>query len=304
MFDILRFCEDNEIDYSTTGKNVSEGWVNVQCPFCNDPSQHLGFDTETSKIFCWRCGGKKLTDFLIWTLKIEHTSPYGIPLPEIIKKYQTDKSENEIPFFEREEKQQKEIQLPIGSYQPSTNRNWNNFEGYGSYLKHRGFDTNEIIWDWFIYFGGPIGQFKHRIIIPIYHNNILVSYTGRDITGKQEPKYLTLYGSNIKDYLYGYSYCKDSVIVVEGCLDAWRIGRGKAVATFGTQCSIAQLRLLKKFKKVGVLFDKDAQDQAIKIVNHLILLRVEAYILPLALGAKDPAEMTTEQAGMIVKNFF
>tara|TARA_R100001530_G_C4315145_1_gene154122 strand:- start:791 stop:1699 length:909 start_codon:yes stop_codon:yes gene_type:complete len=302
MFDLIRFCEDEGIEYKTEGKNVTEGWVNINCPFCDDPSEHLGYDPTTGKFNCWKCGGHGLWDL------IGMVFPDGIrydkkKIMATIKKYQTDEVEVEKPV-RRNRTEPEEVEMPVGSFQPHHSINHPSNK-YKLYLKNRGFDFRSIMSNWNIYVGGLVGEFKWRIIAPIYHKHTLVSYVGRAIL-KQEPKYLNMHGTNLKDYLYGYDHCQDTVIVVEGITDVWRMGRGVAVATFGTKTTMQQISLLKKFKKVGVLFDSEdnAQEEALKIVDALNLLGVEAYNLKLPEGIKDPADLSDWQAWTIAKKFF
>jgi DNA primase len=302
MFDMMPFLEEFGIDYVTEGKNVSPGWINIQCPFCDDPSEHLGYDPKSGMLSCWRCGSKFLDNLLRELLNTKEVS-------EILKKYQTE-GEAEVEYTRKEKKEiNKEVEMPCGAYQPT--HMWNVLHNikdiYAKYLKDRNFTPEDIKREWNLWIGGYTGDYKFRIIIPVYYKHTLMSYVARDITGLQEPKYLNMPGGNIKEYLYGYDHTgQDTVIVVEGVTDVWRLGKGVAVATFGTKTTMAQLILLKKFKRVGVLFDRgeSAQEEAEKIINALGLIGIEVHNLSLPEGASDPADMTEVQARMIVKNFF
>ncbi len=301
MFDMISFLEDLEIDYVTEGKNVSQGWINIQCPFCPDPSEHLGFDPNTGKLSCWRCGGKNLFDLLQEITNTNNISEYW----KLITKYQVE-GEPETEYRKREKKERKEeIEMPCGAYQP--NQIWHDKKDkYAIYLKSRNFDPEDIKREWNIWVGGHVGDYKFRIIIPVYYKHNLVSYVARDVTNKQEPKYLNMPGGNIKDYLYGYDHCGDEVLITEGITDCWRMGKGVAVATFGTKWTMRQLVLLKKFKRVGVLFDNEpeAQESAESLVNALDLIGIEVHNLSLPKNIKDPAELTEVQAKAIVRAFF
>lgn len=298
MFDMISFLEEFGVDYITKGKNVTEGWINIQCPFCDDPSEHLGYDPKSGHLSCWRCGSKFLDNLLRELLNTKEVS-------DIMEKYQIE-GEAEIKYTRKEKKEiSKEVEMPCGAYQP--NQIWHNKKDkYALYLKNRNFDPEDIKREWNIWFGGYTGDYKFRIIIPVYYKHCLMSYVARDITGLQEPKYLNMPGGNIKEYLYGYDQCHNTVIVVEGVTDVWRLGKGVAVATFGTKTTMAQLLLLKKFKRVGILFDRgeSAQEEAEKIVNALSLIGIEVHNLSLPEGANDPAEMTEVQARELVKEFF
>ena len=56
MIDVQRFLEDENIEFWTEGKNVADGFINVQCPHCDDHSNHLGFSLDGDVCMCWRCG--------------------------------------------------------------------------------------------------------------------------------------------------------------------------------------------------------------------------------------------------------
>ena len=58
-----------------------------------------------------------------------------------------------------------------------------------NYLIKRNFDPDELEFKWRLVSTGPVGPYKHRIIAPIYFNEKLVSYQGRDITDKAKLKY-------------------------------------------------------------------------------------------------------------------
>ena len=56
-FDMLTYLDDIGKDYTTEGKNTTEGWANMKCVFCHDQSNHLGIHYEgESNYSCWLCG--------------------------------------------------------------------------------------------------------------------------------------------------------------------------------------------------------------------------------------------------------
>ncbi len=191
--------------------------------------------------------------------------------------------------------------MPIGIYDLTTR--------HRRYLTDRGFDPEELEKDWGVSKGTEgIGDYKFRIIIPIYHEGELVSYQGRDITGKQKDKYKTCYDTNIKNYLYGLDYVtNDKVIITEGVTDVWRLGKGNAVATFGINFTMKQVRLIirpiinKRIKRVGILFDdgEEAHQQALILQACLHNFIPDIYVLDLPEN-KDPAELNKEQVEKII----
>ena len=59
MISIKDFLTENEIDFKTSGKNVSKGWINLEvCPFCNDSYYHCGINLSSLAFHCWICHAK------------------------------------------------------------------------------------------------------------------------------------------------------------------------------------------------------------------------------------------------------
>jgi DNA primase len=131
-------------------------------------------------------------------------------------------------------------------------------------LQSRNFIPEVLKEKWKIKGTGPIGDYKHRIIAPIYFNGVLVSYQGRDYTGKAERRYMACRKKDElihhKNILYGIDRAKGSkCILVEGITDVWRLGDG-AVGTFGIQYSDYQLVMLwERFNEIYIMFDDDPQ---------------------------------------------
>ena len=52
---IQKLFDTHGVPYVSQGKNVKKGHINVACPFCgDDPSFHLGINTDTLAWSCWR----------------------------------------------------------------------------------------------------------------------------------------------------------------------------------------------------------------------------------------------------------
>jgi len=298
MIDIIKLYEDFGISYQPGGhKHVSLGWVGIPCPFCSGHSGfHLGYCIDDSSKFagrysCWRCGGgKNVVHVLSIVLKLDENSIYPI-----LKKYQVDGSY--IPYQKKERKSRKECKLPSGTTELQ--------KQHIRYLENRNFDPEKIKDIWKIKGTGPIGNFNHRIIIPIYHQNKLVSYQGRDITDKSKMKYKAcpadLESREHKTCLYGLGLVKsDSVVICEGVTDVWRLGPS-SVATFGIKFTLAQVKLLLPFKKIFILFDPEltAIEQAEKLANCLSDGNREVIIIDLK--NEDPGEMNQNDADNLMK---
>src|SRR5512135_811461 len=72
--DIVKLYQDMNVPYWTEGKNVSPGWVNVQCPWCGDLSNHLGFNIDKQYYRCWKCGWHPTVDTLQRILNVERAT--------------------------------------------------------------------------------------------------------------------------------------------------------------------------------------------------------------------------------------
>lgn len=295
MFNIIQFYQDHKIDYHLSGKNVMDGWVNIQCPFCKDESNHLGvFINRPRKIKCWRCG--------------EHTLPELLSqfsdkdIKTLYKEYKAEGEDAEIV----EEKKEK-TRVDFKEIQKTFSKNSDVIivkYGYKHYLLKRNFDPAKIELEWGVRGGIETGDYRYRLMIPIYSKGQIVSFQGRDVTGKQDVKYLTCHGTNIKNYLYGIDYVYgDRVIITEGVTDVWRLGKGNAIATFGIEYTKKQIELIvkRKFKHVIVFFD--SEPQAMKASSSLIST-LELYGIRctnIMIPTKDPASLSQDEANEIVK---
>ena len=177
----------------------------------------------------------------------------------------------------------------------------------GHYLSSRGFNPKAIEAQYGIKETGPLGKYRFRLIIPIYFNKELVSFTSRDYTEKGEPKYKEQSPDKavipVKDCLYNIDSVKDKLLIVEGPTDAWRMGDG-AVSLFGLKCSEAQQELLFRWwmhvirpprkKKVVILLDPKTRKAADKL--YYTLTSFIRNIKIVELSSRDPAELSQEEA--------
>ena len=92
----------------------------------------------------------------------------------------------------------------------------------------------------------------------------------------------------------------DSVVVVEGITDAWRLGPG-AVATFGIQFTLMQVILLRQFESKYIMFDS-ADPQAIKQAEKLAdyLSGFPGHVEIIETHCGDPAELTQKEADALM----
>lgn len=300
MIDFKRICQDNSIPIIETGHHhCHDGWAQVHCPFCTDGrgGYHLGFNLNYGNFSCWRCG--KLKPFkVLQAIFPTYTSKeiYDLINNNQIHKRGTIKKEAT--------KRNKTIQPPRGT-KPLQKQ-------HKRYLIKRGFKPRLLEEEW-----GLLGtdysahnDWAWRIIIPITdRTGRIVSYQGRIITEGVKPKYKMSNKQKIlidqNTLLYGIDKVpKESVVIVEGVADVWRLGPG-SVATFGIDWKKQQANILKNFKNCFIMFDcgdKNAAKRADELANFLSLYSRQVEVIEdFARGIKDPAELSTTQAKKIMQ---
>lgn len=299
MINIEKLYRDFHIPYETPGhKHVGTGWIGTPCPFCTgNPGFHLGYCIDPTAKYagcfsCWRCGGKPFKKAIAGILNIPESKIW-----EIVKQYSS-----EIPNLKEKPKAKRKAREC--KFPPGTNKMK---ASHRKYLKNRGYKPKELEKQWGLLGTGPIGAYKHRIIIPIYYQGNVVSYQGRDITNKSELKYKACKQKeeviDHKNCLYGIDNVPDSsVVVTEGVADVWRLGPG-AVATFGIKFKEEQAKLLLQFKNIFLLYDSENDDpqageQAEKLAWYVGSPDRHVEIIDLDEG--DPGELTEEEARMLM----
>jgi len=290
-FDLRRFCEDHNIPYYTTGfKQCSHGWVQLDCPFpscTGGEGPHLGWHEESGVFNCWRCGRHNAVETV--------AALGGLTFAEardVLKEYGWIRS---APVARRQSERvtPAECKLPAGTGPLK--------RLHRRYLKRRGFHPMRVAQQWGLLATGSTGSYKYRIVAPIFYGDQLVSFQARDVTGRSQLRYKACRKEDEvrphKHCLYGsWLVPGDTVIIVEGITDAWRLGPG-AVATFGLSYTTEQVAELVKYQRRYILFDMEpaAQVQARKLSRMLGQFDGVTEIVVLE-SVKDPAELTDKQA--------
>ena len=287
-FDVISYLEDKGIrHWKGPRKNISRNWIGINCPWCDDPSNHLGINLENNLINCWRCGKKGSIMKLL--LKLEKSYNYAI---RTLMKYQNDYKIKLEPIEET-----KEVKLPGD----------NNFtKMHLDFLLKRGLNPDFVIDHYKLKACGPAGKYKFRIIIPVFVGGRLVTFTSRDITGKRT-KYMHCPSNKsimpIKSTLYNIDRARDTVVLVEGVFDVFRLGDG-SIASFGTELTKNQISLLlkKEIKNIFIMFDSDAIDKAKKVAATISTLFDHVEIIKLKEG--DAANLSEEDAKILMGEIF
>ena len=298
MFDAERFLRDYELPIATAeNKHCRPGWTQTHCPFCTGSRDfHLGININGEYGNCYRCGWKSLSTIIQKLLLCNAPSA-----KLVLRKYLSRNSRllassaptGAVPCTATE------VVLPPGTGAMT--------ERHKAYLRKRNYDADYLEQTWGLMGTGPVGEYRHRIVAPITYEGKLVSYQGRDITGKSDLKYmackLALEVVHHKDVLYGIDHVpSNAVVVVEGITDVWRLGPG-AVATFGTSYLPSQVEvLLNHFGVFFVLFDAEraAQESALTLAHQLTATGKIVEKLRLASG--DPGGMSQKNADHLMRD--
>lgn len=301
------------IDYWTEGKNVTPGWVNVQCPFCDDGSNHLGFNPKTGATSCWRCGKHHPNAALSTLLRITDEEA-----AKLFHKYKSKSSKSKHTQTKEEHDKPEEVTYPGNVSELS--------KQHRKFLKKRKFQPEWLEAMFQIMGTGPVSKlknekgkeinFKNRILAPIYWNRKPVSWQTRSVSDNVDLKYITCpmcYEiENHKKILYGMPFAEwnkhrnNTGIIVEGITDVWRLGgeTDNVCATFGIEFTLSQVLAIKAcFDNVVIVFDNEpiAQSKAEKLKTKLSNIGVAAQICnPLQEGT-DPADLDDKDVSSFVK---
>ena len=277
-FDVIAYFDEKGVDYATEGKNIGPNWIGTNCFWCNDFGNHLGINLDGKGFSCFRCGERGNAVKLV--MEIEQCS--SSQAFKIIKKFEDLSIIQTQPI---REVHANVVNLPIG-----VSKRFPEF--HLNYLENRNFDPDLLIRKYDLYAGGVVGDFKYRIVAPVYLDKKLITLVGRDITDRSDKRYKALAISKsiatVKSSLYNIDSVKDSVIIVEGIFDCWRIGDG-CVATFGTKFTHEQILMFRGLKRAFVLFDAEAAKEA----NHIAtdIASVVPFVEVISLNEGDPAEL-------------
>jgi len=292
QLNLMSLLNDHGVEY-TEGNN---GWINLHCPFCykGDGVFGLGWSGKIFNCFC--CGRLSRIEVLSALLGLTPSKT-----AQTLSKYEGRIKTRLSPFnaVERDLTRVLKLQLPYKTAQMT--------EKHKKYLKSRNFDPDQLESEWGLLGTGPLGEYKHRIIIPIIdRDDRTVCYQGRDISGKAPAKYKSCPDENavvpIKSSLYGLNKCKDQdwIVITEGPTKVWRLGPG-SVATFGATVTDDQLRILKSFKRRTIIFDHDEAGMRGEedLAARLSIFGGETQSLSL-FGVTDVASISDEDAKLLM----
>jgi hypothetical protein len=302
MVDFEAICRQLDIPYWTSGKNNVEGCLTIHCPCCPpddpDPSRHGNLDPTNGSYSCWRCKGSHPAVVIARAGRISVNAA-----EDLVRKYTTgtvNVRREKVSYADT-------IKLPGSGTPQQVHRDY--LEG------KRGFDLSELEFYHGIRYTGMMERWEGvdwglRVIIPVHdrHNN-LISFQGRDCTGKSSYRYLfppkEKQVKDSKTVLYGAELCggMDKILVVEGVMDAWKAGRG-AVCTFGTGVHPLQILEMSHWKNVYIAFDNEpaAMEHARQVAKELSALGSKAFLVNTDFGlnpdgsVKDIGDLSIDDA--------
>lgn len=272
--------------------HCSKDHIQTHCPFCaaGISGWHLGYNTVTGGFSCWRCGSLRRWDVFAALLHVRPAQVMGRIRPYILAS----------PLRSRREHRSAGslIQPPgLGTLH----------HAHKQYLRGRGFDPVQLARDWQVQgTRWRSGEWNWRVVYPVFAaSGKIVAYQGRAIADDAIPRYKMSDEDEIacdpRTLLYGI-HCVpgDSVVIVEGAFDVWRIGPG-AIATFGIAWKQEQATQLRRFRRRYVLFDPEleAQLQAERLARYLSQFEGQTEIIS---GLEtDPGGMSGKQARHLVQ---
>jgi hypothetical protein len=309
MIDILKLLEDNNIDYVTEGKNTKRGEVSVCCPFCpDDPSYHMGINLDTGVYGCWRNSQHRSKHLPILLAKLINCSRqqaeqlYKAELPildnfstKIDKVFSNKKDEDLV-------KNKSPIKL-LPSFRQIKKVGTKHL--FWNYLVHRGLSNPQDIIDRYNIKCCLAGNWKNRLIFPMYLNKMLVTWSSRLITGSQmKYKDLGIDESIVppKRLLYDIDNLTlggKALFITEGVFDCFKLRhylppQYQVTCVFTKSITSEQIIMLSslknKYKQLFILLDNDASVQSIQLKHHLAFI-TNLSIKFLPKGVKDPGEM-------------
>lgn len=272
------------------GRFITEttGEIRVNCPQCEsrvgktDTTYKLYINPTKEVYHCFRCGYKG-RNLRLLGIDVDN-SPSSTDLSSIFD-FTEMKLDNPLKPTLRKEKEQK-LLLPE---EFSTNFYCKEGAPYLKYLHGRGISDTAI--QKFKIGYCPSGEYANMVVVPVFEDKRLTFFVGRDIRRKfyKNPK------AHKAERIFNLTQ-NTNLIMCEGVFDALNCGTF-AIAIFGKDISNVQLNKigLAKPKSVTILFDNDAQKDAIRAAKKLKEVVSKVYIAQPVDGKKDAGEMSPSE---------
>lgn len=274
IFDLLR---ELSIECREHGEDihVTQGWIGIKCPQCSSHSFRCGINIRKLNVTCWVCGKLKIGETL--------SAASGRPLRDVLRLL--GQISSWMTFDEPQHTKASGTYTPppgVGELLPV----------HRKYLQKRHLDPDAVADTWKVQGIGPDSTHPWRIFIPVHLKKKPVTWTSRHC-GNSPLRYLSAEPSeqsvDLKATLLGEDFVGNVVCVVEGPLDAIRVGPG-CVCTYGTAFSEIQVCRIAKYPKRVVCFDPDSPGR-IAAENLCRLLEIwPGETLNVELSTGDPGD--------------
>jgi hypothetical protein len=248
-----RACLEHVLKYFDISFTMRQrrGALNVDCPYCaQDEGKHLGifYDSDKFNFSCLKCKTSGyLFDFLNHLTNISYSD-----FEELVKSQRPVEEQTALEQItdiisgdgtEVEIKGPRRVRWPPPGTMP-INKLWDDLV-VSYFLQKRNLSLKECMEHEARI--GVMGRWTGRFIFPVHYKDQVVAFQGRDMTYRQEPRYLT--EGDVSYFVYNIENLDPTLpgVITEGVLNAWAV-RENAVATFSTAMSPDQIRLLSQTK--------------------------------------------------------
>lgn len=277
--DLAALLEDAGLDVRRHGEHhhVTEGWLGLDCPLCTPDSGQYRLGVHPSGgCSCWACGPQSLA----WILSLITRTPSSHWRQRLSGLWVRDS-----------QKPRGVLRIPkgVGPLLPP----------HREYLRGRGFDPETLSVLWGVRGIGLAARLPWRLWIPVIRDERTQSWTTRSLA-----EYGTRYVSAApdeeavphKELLGGEDHAERVCVVVEGPMDAFKVGPG-AVWTFGSAVTNAQVYRISRYEKRVVCLDADAQARARELCSRLAVL--PGTTVNVELDAKDPGSASERELELL-----
>mgnify|MGYP001342817407 FL=1 len=264
------------------------------CPFCHHHKKKLQINLDTQQWHCWVCDAKgRKIQTLLRKLQVDSSK---------IKKIYEIYGDDYIVSTTSTDEEKVELRLPsefksLLDKPKGLNPLYRKVE---QYVKDRGITQEDIIRYNLGYCDS--GIYSNRIIIPSYdRDNRLNYFIARSVFDEEKFKYKNPPISKNVTIFENQINWKEPITLTEGVFDAMAVKRN-AIPLLGKFIPKTLMDSIYKkgVKKISILLDKDAQDQALYYVNYFMNNGITVTnILP---TEKDASEMGFSQINKKLKN--
>ena len=264
------------------------------CPFCHHHKKKLQINLDTQQWHCWVCDAKgRKIQTLLRKLQVDSSK---------IKKIYEIYGDDYIVSTTSTDEEKVELRLPsefksLLDIPKGLNPLYRKVK---QYVEDRGITQEDIIRYNLGYCDS--GIYSNRIIIPSYdRDNRLNYFIARSVFDEEKFKYKNPPISKNVTIFENQINWKEPITLTEGVFDAMAVKRN-AIPLLGKFIPKTLMDSIYKngVKKISVILDKDAQEQALYYVNYFMNNGITVTnILP---TEKDASEMGFSQINKKLKN--